>query len=88
MKILDGEKTKIIATIGPASSSPKIISEMIRSGVDGIRLNFSHGDLKVFADYVKIIRHESQKLKKNIAILGDLHDRKLELARLNLVLLN
>lgn len=82
MKILDGEKTKIIATIGPASSSPKIISEMIRSGVDGIRLNFSHGDFKVFADYVKMIRYESEKLRKNIAILGDLQGPKIRVGKI------
>lgn len=82
MKILEGEKTKIIATIGPASSSPKIINEMIRAGVDAFRLNFSHGDSKSFVEAVQSIRDESQKLKKDIAILGDLQGPKIRVGRI------
>lgn len=82
MKILAGERTKIIATIGPASSSQKIISDMIKAGVDGFRLNFSHGEFKTFANYVKIIRNESDKLKKNIAILGDLQGPKIRVGKI------
>ena len=82
MKILQGERTKIIATIGPASSDPKIIRGMIRSGVDGIRLNFSHGDFKTFGDFVKIIRDESERLGTNIAILGDLQGPKIRVGKL------
>jgi len=82
MKILQGERTKIIATIGPASSDSKIIRGMIRSGVDGIRLNFSHGDFKTFGDFVKIIRDESERLGTNIAILGDLQGPKIRVGKL------
>ncbi len=82
MKILTGEKTKIIATIGPASSSLSIIKKMIDAGTDGFRLNFSHGDLKVFAEHVKDIRNISVKLKKNIPILGDLQGPKIRVGKL------
>lgn len=82
MKILTGEKTKIIATIGPASSSLSIIKKMIGAGTDGFRLNFSHGDLKVFAEHVKNIRDISVKLKKNIPILGDLQGPKIRVGKL------
>lgn len=82
MKILEGEKTKIIATIGPTSSSPKIIDEMIRAGVDGFRLNFSHGDFKSFSDSVKTIRDISERLNKNIAILGDLQGPKIRVGKI------
>jgi len=82
MKILQGEKTKVIATLGPASSTPKIISEMILAGVDGFRLNFSHGDFKIFAEYVKIIREQANRLKRNIAILGDLQGPKIRVGKI------
>lgn len=82
MKILQGEKTKVIATLGPASSTPKIISEMILAGVDGFRLNFSHGDFKIFADNVKISREQANRLKRNIAILGDLQGPKIRVGKI------
>jgi len=82
MKILLGERTKIIATIGPASNEPQIIRGMIRAGVDGIRLNFSHGEIKTFGEIVKLIRNESKKLRKNIAILGDLQGPKIRVGNL------
>lgn len=70
MKILLGERTKIIATIGPASNEPQIIRGMIRAGVDGIRLNFSHGEIKTFGEIVKLIRNESKKTKKKHCYSG------------------
>lgn len=82
MKIFNNEKTKIITTIGPASSDPKIIRSMIKSGIDGIRLNFSHGDFSTFADLVQRIRIESEKLGINIAIMGDLQGPKIRVGKL------
>ncbi len=81
MKIFDGEKTKIIATLGPATSSRTVVREMIKDGVDGFRLNFSHGDLKTFSEYVKIVREEANRLKKTIAILGDLQGPKIRIGK-------
>jgi pyruvate kinase len=82
MKIFNNEKTKIITTIGPASSDPKIIRGMIRAGSDGIRLNFSHGDFSVFTELVKRIRIESDRLGINIAIMGDLQGPKIRVGKL------
>ncbi len=82
MKIFNNEKTKIITTIGPASSDPKIIRGMIRAGSDGIRLNFSHGDFSVFTELVKRIRIESDRLGTNIAIMGDLQGPKIRVGKL------
>ncbi|MEJ5305778.1 MAG: pyruvate kinase [Ignavibacteria bacterium] len=82
LKIFQGEKTKIIATIGPASSDPKIIRGMIKAGVDGIRLNFSHGDVKTFGEFVKTIRDEAKKIGQDIAILGDLQGPKIRVGNL------
>ncbi|MGB9665196.1 MAG: pyruvate kinase [Ignavibacteria bacterium] len=82
MKVLQGERTKMIVTIGPASNGPKLIRGMIRAGADGIRFNFSHGDVETFAQSVKTIREESRKLEKNIAILGDLQGPKIRVGRL------
>ncbi|MCX8057645.1 MAG: pyruvate kinase [Ignavibacteria bacterium] len=82
MKIFEGEQTKIIATIGPASSSPKIIGEMIKAGADGFRLNFSHGDFKLFEEHVHLVRGIAEKLKKDVAILGDLQGPKIRVGKL------
>ncbi|MFQ5661722.1 MAG: pyruvate kinase [Candidatus Paceibacteria bacterium] len=59
---------KIVTTIGPASGDPKTISEMIKAGADIARLNFSHGDHKSHAKFIKNIRTANKK----IPILQDL----------------
>ncbi len=71
------KRTKIIATIGPASSTPSIIARLIRAGMDAARLNFSHGE---HADHIKrlnLIRGEAAKAGKHIAIIQDLQGPKL-----------
>lgn len=82
MKIIEGERTKIIATLGPASASSNVIKRMILNGVDGFRLNFSHSDINTFIDYVKKIREESEKLKRVVPILGDLQGPKIRVGKL------
>ena len=71
------KRTKIIATIGPASSSPTIIAKLIRAGMDAARLNFSHGDLKDHIRRIRLIRSEAEKAGKQIAIIQDLQGPKL-----------
>jgi pyruvate kinase len=76
------KRTKIIATIGPASSSPAIIARLIRAGIDAARLNFSHGDRK---DHTKRIRHsrrDAAEAGKQIAIIQDLQGPKLRVGEL------
>lgn len=82
MKNIFSEKTKIIATIGPASSSPEIIKGMIRSGIDGFRLNFSHGEFELFQKHIQNIRELSKKLNVDIAILGDLQGPKIRVGQI------
>ncbi len=71
------KRTKIIATIGPASSSPAMISKLIRAGMDAARLNFSHGDRKDHKLRIRLIRSEAVKAGKHIAIIQDLQGPKL-----------
>jgi len=70
-------KAKIVCTIGPASGSRKIISELIKNGMDVARLNFSHGDHEAHKKIVSIIRKESSSQKKAVAILQDLQGIKI-----------
>jgi pyruvate kinase len=71
------KRTKIIATIGPASSSPAIIAKLIRAGMDAARLNFSHGERKDHINRIRLIRTEAEKAGKQIAIIQDLQGPKL-----------
>ena len=71
------KRTKIIATIGPAASSSTIIAGLIRAGMDAARLNFSHGDWNDHARRIRLIRQESEKARKQIAIIQDLQGPKL-----------
>ncbi|MGC8796705.1 pyruvate kinase [Thermodesulfovibrio sp.] len=76
-------KTKIVATIGPSSDKKEIISQMIQAGMDVVRLNFSHGDHFYYAQVIKTIREESNKLGKAVAILQDLQGSKLRINNIN-----
>ncbi|RLE50232.1 MAG: pyruvate kinase [Candidatus Methanomethylicota archaeon] len=63
---------KVIATIGPASSSSEIILAMAKEGVDGFRINFSHGTKEEWREYVKIIRESEDYVGRPLALEGDL----------------
>ncbi len=71
------KRTKIIATIGPASSSTAIIARLIRAGMDAARLNFSHGERKDHTRRIRLIRGEAARAGKHIAIIQDLQGPKL-----------
>jgi len=70
-------KTKIVATVGPASWDPDTLVEMIEAGVDVFRLNFSHADVARHTRTVNDIRAASQKAGREVGILGDLPGPKL-----------
>jgi pyruvate kinase len=72
-------RTKIVATIGPASRSPKILERLISAGADVFRLNFSHGDEASHAENVARIRAAGELMGKWVGILGDLPGPKLRL---------
>ena len=71
------KKTKIVATLGPATSSKKVIEKMILAGVNVFRVNFSHADYNDVKKRIEIIRKVDKKLNTNTAILGDLQGPKL-----------
>jgi pyruvate kinase len=71
------KKTKIVATLGPASSSEEVIEKMIHAGVNVFRINFSHADHDDVAGRINIIRSLSEKHKTYTSILADLQGPKL-----------
>jgi pyruvate kinase len=78
----DFRRTKIICTIGPATSSPARIRELIIAGMDVARLNFSHGDHDTHREILKNIREIAKEQKKVIGILQDLGGPKIRLGRI------
>ena len=72
-------KTKIVCTIGPVSESTEVIEELVRSGMDVARLNFSHGSLQGHDSKIESLREISRKLGRNVAILQDLAGPKIRI---------
>lgn len=75
-------KTKIICTIGPASSSVKILSSLIKKGMDVARLNFSHGEKKTHLEYINNVRKASKLTNVFIPIMQDLQGPKIRVGKL------
>ena len=76
------KRTKILATVGPATNSPEIIEEMIMAGVNGCRLNCSHGSGEERDQQIKWIREAAKKKGRSVAILQDLQGPKIRLGML------
>jgi len=74
--------TKIIATLGPASSSKTVIKKLIRAGVDIFRLNLSHGDFESHKLLIKNIREASGRLESHTGIMLDLPGPKIRIGQL------
>ncbi|MBT6274362.1 MAG: pyruvate kinase [Chromatiales bacterium] len=72
VQLLKQRRTKIVATVGPASSSPARVEALIQSGVDVFRLNMSHGTHQDHATNLARIRQCAEKARRPIAVLGDL----------------
>ncbi len=75
-------KTKIVATIGPASESPEILEQMIRAGMNIARLNFSHGEFDRHAQNIRNLRAAARKAGRAIAIMADLSGPKMRIGNL------
>lgn len=73
------KRAKIICTIGPATSSKKMLDHLIRNGMDVARLNFSHGSHEDHQRYIADIRDQSSRLSKPVAILQDLQGIKIRI---------
>ena len=77
------KRTKILATLGPATNTPEKIEELMKAGANGFRLNFSHGLHEERIDQMQWIRDASAKLERPVAILQDLQGPKIRLGVLN-----
>jgi len=71
------KKTKIVATLGPASSDKEILRKMFLEGLNVCRMNFSHGAHEIHAKVIKIIRELNEETGLNVAILADLQGPKI-----------
>ncbi len=76
------KQTKIVATIGPASQSVKVLTEMVKNGMTIARLNFSHGSYENHKLLIRNVRHVSQKLGLPVAIMQDLQGPKIRVKEL------
>ncbi|MDY0743587.1 pyruvate kinase [Paucibacter sp. R3-3] len=73
--------TKIVATLGPASSSPEVLERMIRAGVDVVRLNFSHGTAQDHIDRAALVRSTARAAGRQVAIMADLQGPKIRVGK-------
>ena len=74
-------KTKIIATLGPASNNPTTIRKMMVDGLDVVRLNFSHGTHQGHQKCIDILRSLNKKYRRHIRILQDLEGPRIRIGR-------
>lgn len=75
-------RTKIVATIGPASNSPEVLYQMVQSGMNVARLNFSHGSHEEHTKTVALLKQISEELQTSITLLQDLQGPKIRVGQL------
>ena len=73
--------TKIVATLGPATSDPVMLEKIIRAGVDVVRLNFSHGTAEDHVNRAKLVREAAQRAGREVAIMADLQGPKIRVGK-------
>ncbi len=73
--------TKIVATLGPASSDPQVLERLLLAGVDVVRLNFSHGKAQDHIDRAALVRSIALKLGKPVALMADLQGPKIRVGK-------
>jgi pyruvate kinase len=73
--------TKIVATLGPASSDPAVLERMLRAGVDVVRLNFSHGTADDHRKRAELVREISRRTGRTVGIMCDLQGPKIRIGR-------
>lgn len=74
-------KTKIVATLGPASSNYTVLRKMVRAGLDVVRLNFSHGTHEQHLENVNLVRRINKKYRRHIRIMQDLEGFRIRIGR-------
>jgi pyruvate kinase len=77
-----GRRTKIIATVGPASWAPETLEQLVAAGADVFRLNFSHAGRERQAETIAAVRAAAERVGREVAILGDLPGPKLRIGEL------
>lgn len=75
-------RTKIVATIGPASRSRDVIQQMLAAGMNVARLNFSHGDYKDHAETIALLRQVANAEATSLTLLQDLQGPKIRVGQL------
>ena len=75
-------RTKIVATIGPASREPEVLVQLVEAGMDVARLNFSHGSAEEHAETAQRVRDAANRAGRAVAILQDLPGPKLRIGKL------
>ena len=75
-------KTKIVCTIGPASSDRETLRALIRAGMDVARVNFSHGTRETHSETIHLVRRTAAEEEAIVAVLADLQGPKLRIGRL------
>ena len=73
--------TKIVATLGPASSDPEVLERLLRAGVDVVRLNFSHGKAEGHIALASLVREIALKIGKPVALMADLQGPKIRVGK-------
>jgi pyruvate kinase len=74
-------RTKIVATLGPASNDPKVLEQMIRAGVDLVRMNFSHGSAQDHMQRAETVRAVAKACGRTVGILADLQGPKIRVGK-------
>jgi len=74
-------RTKIVATLGPASSDPKVLARMIDAGLDVVRMNFSHGTAAEHGKRVELLRSLARKAGRSVGVLVDLQGPKIRIGK-------
>lgn len=74
-------RTKIVATLGPATDDPKVLDEIIDAGVDVVRINFSHGSHEEHRQRVELVRNRARAHGRQVGVLGDLQGPKIRTER-------
>ncbi|MDD2811688.1 pyruvate kinase, partial [Rhodoferax sp.] len=73
--------TKIVATLGPASSEPALLEQMIRAGVNVVRLNFSHGTAQDHINRAQLVREAAKRAGREVGIMADLQGPKIRVGK-------
>ena len=74
-------RTKIVATLGPASNDPKVLEQMIKAGVDLVRMNFSHGSAQDHMKRAETVRTVARACGRTVGILADLQGPKIRIGK-------